>query len=97
MNAPTPADKLQPWFLQDNWAPVLDEIDTGPLVVRGEIPRELRGDYVRAGMNPRSGHGDHLPLPTPQRRPPGHRSCSAGAACRPASARVSSPDSDSSR
>lgn len=59
MNAPTPADQLQPWFLQGNWAPVLDEIDAGPLVVRGEIPRELRGDYVRAGMNPRSGHGDH--------------------------------------
>ena len=59
MNAPSrPADTL-PWHLQGNWGPVLDEIDAGPLLVRGEIPRELNGDYIRAGMNPRSGWSEH--------------------------------------
>lgn len=59
MNAPVKTDEVLPWHLQGNWAPVLDELDTGPLAVRGEIPRELFGDYVRAGMNPRSGRSDH--------------------------------------
>ena len=59
MNAPTKISDSSPWHLQGNWAPVLDEIDAGPLAVRGEIPRELRGDYLRAGMNPRSGRSDH--------------------------------------
>ena len=59
MNAPTTISDASPWHLQGNWAPVLDEIDAGPLAVRGEIPRELRGDYLRAGMNPRSGRSDH--------------------------------------
>lgn len=59
MNAPAKADEILPWHLQGNWAPVLDELDAGPLTVRGEIPRGLFGDYVRAGMNPRSGHSDH--------------------------------------
>ena len=59
MNAPTQVTAAQPWHLQGNWAPVLDEIDAGPLTVKGAIPPELRGDYVRAGMNPRSGKSDH--------------------------------------
>lgn len=57
MNAPTKPGEA--WHLRGNWGPVLDEIDAGPLVVRGRIPSELRGDYVRAGMNPRSGRSDH--------------------------------------
>ena len=59
MNAPTKPVEAQPWHLQGNWAPVLDEIDAGPLRIRGELPRELSGDYVRAGMNPRSDRSDH--------------------------------------
>lgn len=59
MNAPVKTPEAIAWHLQGNWAPVLDEIDAGPLAVTGEIPRELNGDYVRAGMNPRSGHSDH--------------------------------------
>ena len=59
MNAPVKTPDTVAWHLQGNWAPVLDEIDAGPLTVTGEIPRELVGDYVRAGMNPRSGHSDH--------------------------------------
>lgn len=47
------------WHLQGNWAPVLDEIDAGPLKVKGEIPKDLEGDYIRAGMNPRSGTSEH--------------------------------------
>ena len=59
MNAPVKTSEAVAWHLQGNWAPVLDEIDAGPLTVTGEIPRELDGSYVRAGMNPRSGHSDH--------------------------------------
>ena len=59
MNAPTKTPEAVSWHLQGNWAPVLDEIEAGPLRVRGEIPRDLEGAYVRAGMNPRSGHSDH--------------------------------------
>jgi carotenoid cleavage dioxygenase len=59
MSAMTKTAELSAWHLQGNWAPVLDEIDAGPLVIRGEIPRGLTGDYVRAGMNPRSGVSDH--------------------------------------
>ena len=59
MNAPSQILDGTPWHLQGNWAPVLEEIDVGPLVIKGEIPRELSGAYVRAGMNPRSGASDH--------------------------------------
>ena len=59
MNGVSRAAEANAWHLQGNWAPVLDEIDAGPLAVRGEIPRELMGDYVRAGMNPKSGWSDH--------------------------------------
>jgi carotenoid cleavage dioxygenase len=59
MNAQTPNLEVAPWHLSGNWAPVFDELDSGPLTIRGEIPRELTGTYVRAGMNPRSGQSDH--------------------------------------
>ena len=59
MNAPTKASDMLPWHLRGNWAPVPDEIDAGPLDVRGEIPRDLFGAYVRAGMNPKTGKSDH--------------------------------------
>jgi carotenoid cleavage dioxygenase len=59
MNAPVKTPEAMAWHLQGNWGPVLDEIDAGPLEIRGEIPRELSGDYVRAGMNPRSGWSEH--------------------------------------
>ncbi len=52
-------DRPQHWHLQDNWAPVFEEVDAGDLKVRGEIPRSLNGLYVRNGMNPRSGYSDH--------------------------------------
>ena len=59
MNAPTMTPEAVAWHLQGNWAPVFDEIEAGPLKVTGEIPKDLFGDYVRVGMNPRSGHSDH--------------------------------------
>lgn len=48
-----------PWHLRGNWAPVHDELCVADLDVRGEIPRELNGLYLRNGMNPRSGRSDH--------------------------------------
>lgn len=48
-----------PWHLKGNWAPVQDELEVSGLEVEGEIPRELRGVYLRNGMNPRSGYSDH--------------------------------------
>jgi carotenoid cleavage dioxygenase-like enzyme len=48
-----------PWHLRGNWAPVFEEITATDLPVRGEIPAELNGTYMRNGMNPRSGHSDH--------------------------------------
>lgn len=59
MNVPVKASETLPWHLQGNWAPVMDELDAGPLIIVGELPRALNGDYVRAGMNPKSGHSEH--------------------------------------
>ncbi|HEX4572900.1 MAG TPA: carotenoid oxygenase family protein, partial [Dongiaceae bacterium] len=39
-------------FLQHGYAPVLDELTTGDLPVRGEVPREIAGTYLRNGPNP---------------------------------------------
>ena len=47
------------WHLQGNWAPVKDEITVSDLEVKGEVPKEINGLYVRNGMNPRSGYSDH--------------------------------------
>ena len=48
-----------PWHLKGNWEPVFEEVTETELEVTGEIPRELNGRYMRAGMNPRSGYSDH--------------------------------------
>ena len=47
------------WHLQGNWAPVQDEIHADGLTVEGRLPEELRGIYMRNGMNPQSGWSDH--------------------------------------
>jgi carotenoid cleavage dioxygenase-like enzyme len=39
-------------FLEAGFAPVHDELDVSNLVVRGEIPREIAGTYLRNGPNP---------------------------------------------
>jgi carotenoid cleavage dioxygenase len=45
------APAVNPW-LAGNFAPVDDELTTGPLPVTGEIPSGLRGEYLRNGFNP---------------------------------------------
>jgi carotenoid cleavage dioxygenase-like enzyme len=39
-------------FLEQGYTPVLDELTTGDLMVRGELPREIAGTYLRNGPNP---------------------------------------------
>ena len=47
------------WHLQGNWGPVKKVLESSELVVKGKIPEDLNGLYVRHGMNPRSGYSDH--------------------------------------
>ena len=47
------------WHLQGNWAPVKEEITVSDLEIKGEVPKEINGLYIRNGMNPRSGYSDH--------------------------------------
>ena len=60
MNAPTHPDDLQPFgedfgpLLTGPFAPVLDELDLSDLpLLKGAIPADLNGAYLRAGPNPR--------------------------------------------
>lgn len=39
-------------FLRGNFAPIHDESDYGELTVKGKIPEELNGVYMRNGPNP---------------------------------------------
>lgn len=55
----TPVDPTRPWWLQGNFAPVLDEVETNALTVRGSIPPELSGMYVRNGSNPSHADSPH--------------------------------------
>ena len=50
------------WHLQGNWGPVKKELESSELVVKGKIPEDLNGLYVRNGLNPRSGYSDHWVL-----------------------------------
>lgn len=49
--ATTAAGAGDPW-LRGLWEPVTDEIDADDLPVTGELPRSLRGTYLRNGPNP---------------------------------------------
>lgn len=51
------ADK--PWHLRGNNAPVFDEVTLTDLEVRGAIPPELDGRYLRNGANPQTGTSEH--------------------------------------
>ena len=53
------SDEELSWHLEGNWAPVFDEIDSDDLMVKGETPDCLNGQYIRSGMNPRSGYSGH--------------------------------------
>jgi carotenoid cleavage dioxygenase-like enzyme len=50
---------VTPWHLRDNRAPVYDEVTLTDLEVKGSIPPELDGRYVRNGANPQTGISDH--------------------------------------
>jgi carotenoid cleavage dioxygenase len=49
----------KPFHLQGNFAPVKEEVTATDLPVEGEIPRELRGLFVRNGANPVTGESRH--------------------------------------
>lgn len=48
-----------PFHLKGNYAPVTEEVSTDELSVKGTIPPELSGLYVRNGPNPASGSSGH--------------------------------------
>ena len=52
-------EKKLHWHLIGNWAPVKEEITEHNLEIKGEVPRDLNGLFVRNGMNPVSGYSDH--------------------------------------
>lgn len=58
-SAPLVVDPNTPFWLQGNFAPVQDEVTAFDLPVRGRIPSELNGLYVRNGSNPQSGTSPH--------------------------------------
>ena len=51
-------EKKLHWHLQGNWAPVEEELNESNLEVKGKIPEDLSGLYVRNGFNPVSGYSD---------------------------------------
>lgn len=48
-----------PFYLRGNYAPVGAELSASDLPVKGSIPRELEGLYLRNGPNPREGAPPH--------------------------------------
>lgn len=52
-------DPNRPWWLQNGYAPVQDEIIATDLPVRGRIPEALNGLYVRNGSNPQNANSPH--------------------------------------
>jgi carotenoid cleavage dioxygenase-like enzyme len=59
VSATTPVDPSRPWWMQGGFAPVDREVDATDLTVRGAIPPELTGTYVRNGSNPANGDSPH--------------------------------------
>jgi carotenoid cleavage dioxygenase-like enzyme len=56
---PLEVDPSRPWWLQNNFDPVFDELDVADLAVAGAIPPELDGIYVRNGSNPQHADNPH--------------------------------------
>lgn len=48
-----------PWWLRENFAPVVGELDATDLEVNGTIPTGLDGTWVRNGPNPQTGESVH--------------------------------------
>ena len=56
---PLEVDPARPWWLQNGFGPVAGEIDAVDLEVRGALPPELDGLYVRNGSNPQNADSPH--------------------------------------
>ncbi len=54
-----PFDRSTPWWLQQGFAPVTQEVESFALEVAGSIPTSLDGVYVRNGSNPATGTSSH--------------------------------------
>ena len=52
-------DPSKPWWLQGNFAPVMDELEVFDLEVRGSLPPTLSGLYVKNGSNPPRSDSPH--------------------------------------
>ena len=48
----TGTEKKLHWHLKGNWAPVEQELTVQNLEVKGKIPEDLSGLFVRNGFNP---------------------------------------------
>jgi len=57
--APLQVDPSRPWWLQNGYEPVFEETESLDLAVRGAIPPELNGQYIRNGSNPRHANSPH--------------------------------------
>ena len=56
---PLTLDPNTPWWLQNGFEPVSDELDVANLPVRGSIPSSLDGIYIRNGSNSQSATNPH--------------------------------------
>lgn len=56
---PLRVDPSRPWWLQNNFQPVSGEVEAFDLPVKGALPPELTGLYVRNGSNAQSGTTGH--------------------------------------
>ncbi|MEQ1700847.1 MAG: carotenoid oxygenase family protein [Ilumatobacteraceae bacterium] len=54
-----PIDPNRPWWLQGNFAPVMDEIETTNLQIRGALPPGLNGSYIKNSSNPPRSDSPH--------------------------------------
>lgn len=57
--SPLTVDPSRPWWLQNNFDPVFDELSVSPLTWKGRIPDALNGTYVRNGSNPKRSNSPH--------------------------------------
>ena len=57
--APLVVDPDLGWWLQNNFAPTFEEVTRYDLPVRGSIPPELNGSYIRNGSNPQNTNSPH--------------------------------------
>ena len=53
LRRPLPLDMATEPHLRGVFAPQVREVDTPELVIEGELPAEIEGDYIRNGPNPR--------------------------------------------